>query len=184
MVCRKRTALAETPHFRVRAAGSLVQKPGCPDYVSDALGEDRLQALCLGECYNPSDTRRLISRIEVVRVRPQIREDEEIGSLIEDPWRVFECEPDPNGCGVVFDDPDFSKSARDAVYYVRAIEEPKPAINAGGVRCEYGADGSCESVNPCGGLAAFEDDCLAESEARAWSSPIFVDFASGQAAAR
>ena len=34
--------------------------------------------LCRGECYNPSDERRKISRIEVVRIHPQVTGNEEI----------------------------------------------------------------------------------------------------------
>jgi hypothetical protein len=173
------TTLAETPQFRVRAVGSLEPAPGCPDHVRVALGEERMQQLCLGECYHPSDSRRRIARIEVVRVRPQDRPDEPVGRLVEDPWRVFECAPDPAGCSVRFDDPEFTTAARDAVYYVRAIEEPTLAINAGGLRCEVDARGRCLQADPCGAEKPFEDDCLAESEQRAWSSPIFVDWAEG-----
>ncbi|MEE8581935.1 MAG: DUF3604 domain-containing protein, partial [Myxococcota bacterium] len=171
------TALAETPRFRVRAAGSLVQKPGCPAQVAAVLGEERMKELCLAECYHPSDRRRLISRIEVIRVRPQNHPDEPVGPLIEDPWRVFECPRDPAGCSVTFEDPEFSTAGRDAVYYVRAIETPSLVINGGGLRCEVDAEGRCLRVEPCGLLAPFDDDCLAESEQRAWSSPIFVDWA-------
>ena len=37
------------------------------------------------------------------------------------------------------------------------------------------AEGNCTAVDGCG--LDPEDDCLAEHEPRAWSSPIFVDFA-------
>ena len=182
------TELSETPHFAVRAIGSLEQQPGCPDHVRAALGEERMQQLCLTECYNPSDTRRRITRIEVVRIRPQVRRDEPVGPLIEDPWRVFECPAASDGCSITFDDAEFATTARDAVYYVRAIEEPAPAINAGGLRCTYDSEGRCVRIDPCGAQKPFEDDCLAPSEPRAWSSPIFVDWAGtaendGQAAA-
>jgi hypothetical protein len=170
------TRLSENPHFRVRAIGSRQQAPGCPEDVEAALGSERMQALCLGECHNPSDERKRITRIEVIRVRPQSRPDEPIGELVEDPWRVFPCASDAGGCSVIFEDPDFATAARDAVYYVRAIEEPSLAISAGGVRCERDSQGRCTEVNLCGRLAPFDDDCLAETEPRAWSSPIFVDY--------
>ncbi|MHC4711004.1 MAG: DUF3604 domain-containing protein, partial [Planctomycetota bacterium] len=170
------TVMRTAPTFEVRAVGSLEQRPGCPDYSLSALSEDRLQRLCRNECYNPSDRRRPISRIEVVRIRPQTAPGEPIAELIEDPWRVFPCTSDPAGCRVRFSDPAFSAAKRDALYYVRAIEEPSPAVNAGNLRCERDANGRCVRMNACVGAPA-EEDCLAQNEERAWSSPIFVDFA-------
>ncbi len=164
------------PTFRVRAAGSFQQKPGCPEASVAALAPERLQRLCQGECYNPGDERYRITRIEVVRIRPQVRPDEPIGSLIEDPWRKLPCKSDPAGCTVEFGDPDFVAGKREAIYYVRAIQEPTPAVNAASLRCEYDAQGNCVKVNPCYGdyRTAFDDDCLAPNEERAWSSPIYV----------
>jgi hypothetical protein len=166
------------PRFRVRAIGAFRQRPGCPEYSLNALPPEEIERLCRGECYNPSDERRRITRLEVVRIRPQIRPAEPIGRLIEDPWRTFECAPNPAGCSVVFEDTDFATRRRDTVYYVRAIEEAEPAINAANLRCEYDADGNCVSVNPCWGDYRTDpsDDCLAPHEPRAWSSPIYVDF--------
>jgi len=164
------------PIFQVRAVGSLAQSPGCPEYASESLSPERLAHLCKGECYNPSDRRRLITRIEVVRIQPQNHPDEPVASLIRDPWRSFDCEPNAAGCSITFEDPDFAAEARDTLYYVRAIEEPAPGVNADNLRCEYGEKGECAKVNLCGGPDALEDDCLAEHEPRAWSSPIFVDF--------
>ena len=60
---------------------------------------------------------------------------------------------------------------------VRAVEAPSPAVNAGLLRCEKDAEGSCVKVKPCLGVPD-SDDCLAETEERAWSSPIFVEHAS------
>ena len=168
--------LGEAPVFEVRAIGSFEQEAGCSNEAVDALGPERIEWLCGGECLRPSDERRLISRIEVVRIRPQREAGERVGPLIEDPWRVFPCRPDPEGCRVLFGDPGFAEGARDAVYYVRAIEEPSPAVNAGNLRCERDEDDTCLEVHPCP-PEPFEDDCLTETEHRAWSSPVFVGYA-------
>jgi hypothetical protein len=173
------TEQSANPIFQVRAVGSLAQNPGCPEYASNSLSPERLARICKGECYNPSDRRRLITRIEVIRIQPQNHPGEPVASLIQDPWRSFACEPDAAGCSVTFEDPDFTGEARDTLYYVRAIEEPAPGVNADNLRCEYDENGECVKVNLCGGADALEDDCLAEHEPRAWSSPIFVDFRAG-----
>jgi hypothetical protein len=171
------TWLAEAPRFRVRAAGSFKQKPGCPDYAHAAMPKERLEYLCRGECYNPTDERHRITRIEVVRVRPQERPGEPVKPLIDDPWLRFDCEPNPDGCVVEFSDDDFVANGRDATYYVRAIQEPTPAINAGGLRCRYDEQGNCIEPDLCYGdyRTSFDDDCLSPAEERAWSSPIYVN---------
>jgi len=168
------------PRFEVRAVGAFQQKPGCPEYSVRGAGPEHLARLCQNECYNPSDRRKIITRIEVVRIRPQQRKGEAVGPLIEDPWRVFQCDPNPAGCTVLFDDPEFGPDARDTVYYARAIEEPSPAVNAGNLRCEDDGKGGCASVDPCYGdyRTDRDDDCTEPIEERAWSSPIFVDHAS------
>jgi hypothetical protein len=171
--------LQSNPRFRVRAAGSFEQKPGCPDVATRGLSPARLQRLCRGECANPSDTRRPITRIEVVRIRPQLRPDEPLDLLIEDPWRSLPCPGDPSGCTVQFEDESFSQGGRDSVYYVRAIEAPAPAVNAGGLRCLRDEAGECLEPRPCDEVDD-ADDCLEEIEPRAWSSPIFVDYGGGQ----
>jgi hypothetical protein len=154
----------------------LHQEPGCTD-APEGVSRERLEWLCAGECYNPSDERRLVTRIEVVRIRPQAAPHEPVAVLIEDPWRVFPCDPDPSGCVVRFDDPDFVDGGRDAVYYVRAIEESSPVINARNLRCSYDETGRCTAMDPCYGdyRTPASDDCEELSEERAWSSPIFVD---------
>ncbi|MBY0277443.1 DUF3604 domain-containing protein [Candidatus Binatia bacterium] len=169
--------LGKAPRFRVRAAGSFKQKPGCPDYAHGAMSKERLEKLCRGECYNPSDERHQITRIEVVRIRPQARPDEPIGPLIEDPWKRFDCVPSPDGCVVEFEDEDFVQGGRDATYYVRAVQEPTPAVNAGGLRCRYDEKGDCIEPDICYGdyRTPFSDDCLTPAEERAWSSPIYVN---------
>jgi len=169
--------VSAAPRFRVRAVGAAKQKPGCPEYAVRGIGSDRLETLCRGECNNPSDEHRLITRIEVVRIRPQVRPDEPVDDLIEDPWRRFACAPDQAGCAVEFEDPDFLSGGREALYYVRAIQEPTPAINAGNLRCKYDAEGNCIELDPCyGGYQTDkDDDCLSENEERAWSSPIWLE---------
>jgi hypothetical protein len=169
--------VADAPRFEVRAVGSLEQEPGCPDWSQTALGPEEIARVCRGECYHPSNRRRLITRIEVVRIRPQIAPDEEIAGLIDDPWRVFACAPSEAGCVVQFEDPEGSEASRDAVYYVRAIEAATEMVNAASLRCTRDADGRCVDVDPCWGdyRTAGDDDCLAPAEPRAWSSPIYVD---------
>jgi hypothetical protein len=172
-------ALGESPRFEVRAVGSFEQKPGCPDFSTSALTPERLEYLCKGECYHPSDQRRLITRIEIVRIHPQLTKGEPMDLLIEDPWKTLPCPPDRSGCSVSFDDPDFLLRGRDAVYYARAIEEKSLAVNADNLRCSYDAEGNCVSMNPCWGdwRTPASDTCLGETEERAWSSPIYLDWA-------
>ncbi|MCB9487940.1 MAG: DUF3604 domain-containing protein [Deltaproteobacteria bacterium] len=166
----------DAPRFRVRAVGSFEQKPGCPEFSTAALTSERLDHLCGGECFNPGDKRRKITRVEVVRIRPRNSADEKLGDLIEDPWKVVACEDDGAGCEVTFTDPEYPTLGREALYYVRAIQEPTMAINADTLRCKYNDAGECVEMEPCYGdyRTPASDDCLAETEERAWSSPIWV----------
>ena len=158
------------PKFQVRAAGSFEQKPGCAPDVIEALGETRIERICAGECYNPGDRRRRIGRIEVIRIQRQQSEDEPVSTLIEDPWKTIPCPEGPELCVAEFEDPSYSELGRDVLYYVRALQEPTPTVNGGGLRC---TGGQCE---PCYGnfRTPAGDDCLVDSEERAWSSPIFL----------
>ncbi len=171
------TALATAPRFQVRAVGSLREQPGCPEISTRGLPPERLARLCRGECYNPGDDRHPIVAVEVVRIRPQQHRGEPVDPLIEDPWKRFECAPDPNGCSVTFEDEEFAGSGRDAVYYVRVLQEQTPAINGANLRTTFDAAGAAVSTSPCYGdyRTPFDDDCLAPVHERAWSSPIFVD---------
>ena len=69
------------------------------------------------------------------------------------------------------------------MYYVRALQGPTPAINGAQLRSVFGQapDGSREvrSVAPCyaGWRTSWDDDCLSPVQERAWSSPIYVDYA-------
>jgi hypothetical protein len=165
--------LDTSPIFQVRAVGSFEQKPGCPADALDALAPDRMARLCRGECYNPGDQRRPITRIEVVRIRPQKNSSEEVSTLVEDPWQTFSCPGDPEGCRIAFTDPDFDRAGRDTLYYVRAIETPSLAIGADALGCGDARGESCTPVAACS-TRPDSDDCLAVTEERAWSSPIFV----------
>jgi hypothetical protein len=160
-----------TPKFRVRAAGAFEQLPGCPETVSQSLGAERIERICAGECYNPSNHRRKITRIEVVRIGRQMKESESLGDLIEDPWLTIPCSRDQDVCEVEFEDRWFASANREVVYYVRAIQEPTAAVNAGGLRC---SEGKCD---PCYGdyRVPFDDECLSMTEERAWSSPIYLN---------
>ena len=166
--------IAGAPTFRVRAAGSFEQKPGCPNTTSSALTAERVEELCLGECYFPSDTRRPITRIEVIRIRPQIDANEDVTPLIEDSWKTFSCPAQGEGCEITFSDPEFGRDGRTTSYYVRAIEAPTPALNADPLGCQSDGSGGCASIDPCFDRPD-SDECQAPSEQRAWSSPIFLD---------
>ncbi|WP_211827003.1 DUF3604 domain-containing protein [Kistimonas asteriae] len=173
----------QTPRFRVTAVGAFKQKPGCPaDAISD-FGPDKIESVCRGECYNPSDERQQIERIEIVRVEPQMYPDEPIitaegDSRIQNVWKSFTCPADSDSCSVTFDDDRFLEEARNVVYYARAIQAPTPKINGDTLRCEYDANGNCIRVRPCYADERTDkgDQCLAEVSSKAWSSPIFVDY--------
>ena len=132
-----------------------------------------LSQLCLGECYRPTDVRRRIERIEVIRIRPQVSADEDVASLIDDPWQSFECPDDPSGCVATFVDPEFSEAGRDTVYYARVLEEPSPTVNGGDpMNCDRDSDGRCLKSHMC----EQGSDCTRNHAQRAWSSPIYVDY--------
>ncbi|MDG2303201.1 MAG: DUF3604 domain-containing protein [Candidatus Binatia bacterium] len=166
--------MTDTPLFRARAVGSFEPKAGCPIESRESMNEARLARLCQGECYYPSDVRRPITRIEVVRIQPQTSPNENVDDLIEDPWKVLPCTGGADGCEVTFTDDEFRSSGRDTLYYVRAIEAPSQVVDADPLGCTRDAKGRCVEVSPCFSKP-WTDDCLSESEERAWSSPIFVD---------
>ncbi len=173
-----RVESGENPTFRVRAAGAFKQKPGCPEEAANGMPQDRFDKLCRGECYNPTDTRHVIDRIEIIRIRPQVDGTENVADLVDDAWLVHECPADPAGCSFTFTDPDYAENGRDTLYYARAVQEKTPAINGANLRCTYDAEGNCIEVNPC--YADYrtdaDDACLADVGHRAWSSPIYVDW--------
>ena len=165
----------ENPKFKVRALGSQKQRQGCS--LENEIDPYLLENICNGECFNPIDERNNISRIEIIRIRPQTYPDEPIETLIQDPWKVFECEPSQEGCSIEFEDQNFIDANREIIYYVRAIQQPSLSIAAANLACEFDESGKCIKVNLCGDIdGQGEGDCLAESEERAWSSPIFVKF--------
>jgi Protein of unknown function (DUF3604) len=173
-----RMAAAAAPTFEVRAAGAFKQKPGCPDFAKAGLDEARLKKICSGECDNPSDERSQITRIEVVKIRPQAAKGEALAELIQDRFIVHQCKPSANGCTFTFTDPDFANGGRDALYYVKAVQEAQPTMNADPLKCERDASGKCVKVNICyGDYRSGASDCTAPAEPRAWSSPIYVDYA-------
>ncbi|MBW2286194.1 MAG: DUF3604 domain-containing protein [Deltaproteobacteria bacterium] len=168
--------LAENPRFEVRSVGAFQQQPGCPEWSRQGLRPERLQRLCRNECYHPSDERYAISAIEVVRIRPQTRHGEAVAPLIEDPWRRFPCDREQDGCSAVFEDPEYATSGRDALYYVRVLQEPTTALNGAPLSTQFDAEGNAIGTTLCWG-----DDkdslagCPAPVQERAWSSPIFVN---------
>jgi hypothetical protein len=102
-----------------------------------------------------------------------MRPDEPVDTLIDDPFLVIPCRGTGPECVARFEDPEYADGRRDVLYYVRAIEAPSPAVNAGALRCDE--EGRCR---PCYGdyRTSEDDDCLSPNEERAWSSPIFLRF--------
>ena len=158
--------MSQNPQFEVRAAGSFKQNPGCSKESIDSLSFERLDYLCAGECYNPSNERHIIERIEVIKITPQSYAGEAISPLIQDAWKVIPCSG-LGECIVKFEDDNYS---RDTVYYVRAVQEATPAINGAPLSQR-------EDFKICKGSfrTSLEDNCLSMTNERAWSSPIYVN---------
>jgi hypothetical protein len=158
--------MSQNPSFEVKAAGSFKQNPGCSSESIDALSSERLEYLCAGECYNPSNERHAIKHIEVIKITPQSYSGEAISPLIQDPWRIIPCSG-THDCIVKFEDEEFS---RDSVYYVRAIQEETPAINGSSLSAR-------KDFRLCKGSfrTNLSDNCLSMTNERAWSSPIYVN---------
>jgi len=163
----------EPPRFRVKAVGSPVMNPGCPQVLVEALGQAFIDDVCNGQCYNPSHRRKPIERIEVVKVRQQLSRNEAIGPLIQDPFLVIPCDPARPACEVEFDDPAYAGEDRTVSYYVRAIEQAAPSVNAQNLKCRY-EDDTCVEMDPCLMSPAPGNTCMGVAEERAWSSPIYL----------
>jgi hypothetical protein len=159
--------MSQNPQFTVRAAGSFKQKDGCPEESIDSLSPERLEYLCAGECYNPSNERHIIDRIEIVKITPQSYAGEAVSPLIEDAWKTISCEGESE-CVVKFEDQSYT---RDSVYYVRAIQEATQAINGKNFFTESNEFKLCKGSFK----TALTDDCLSTTSERAWSSPIYLN---------
>jgi hypothetical protein len=159
--------MSQNPKFTVRAAGSFKQKEGCPMESIDSLSPKRLEYLCAGECYNPSNERHIIDRIEIIKITPQSYAGEAVSPLIDDVWQTFSCEGSSE-CVVTFEDQSYT---RDSVYYVRAIQESTPAINGENFITNN------DEFKLCKGSfrTPLMDDCLSATNERAWSSPIYLN---------
>jgi hypothetical protein len=163
----------EPPRFRVKAVGSPVRIPGCPQVLVEALGQEFIDNVCNGQCYNPSSRRVPVERIEVVKVRQQLDPNEPIEPLIQDPFRVLSCKRGSAVCEAVFDDPAYAGEDRTVAYYVRAIQRETPSVNAQNLKCSY-EDGTCEEMDPCRASPDPDNTCMGVAEERAWSSPIYL----------
>ncbi len=174
--------LGHTPRFRVRALGAFEQQPGCPDFAVAALGRERVASLCGGDCYRPGDRRKAITRIEIVRIRPQVAPDEAVADLIENTWQVHECPADGSGCEFEFEDTDYILAERPAVYYARVIQEEEPLIGGDPFGCVYDEEGVCQRREYCiGERAGPQENCLAPAAPRAWTSPIYLEYGAAPA---
>ena len=168
--------ISQKPQFEVTAIGSFKQKPGCPEYVYTAMSAEEISRLCLNECYNPSNERNKIDRIEIVKITPTTELDS-ISNNIQDPWKVFTCNDKGEGCSANFFDDEYVLNNKSSLYYARAIQEPTNIVGGDPLRCELNEAGECIKIRPCyssGPDFDPNDDCLAPVGERAWSSPIFL----------
>ena len=168
--------ISQKPQFEVTAIGSFKQKPGCPEYVHTAMSAEEISRLCLNECYNPSNERNKIDRIEIVKITPTTELDS-ISNNIQDPWKVFTCNDKGEGCSANFFDDEYVLNNKSSLYYARAIQEPTNIVGGDPLRCELNEAGECIKIRPCyssGPDFDPSDDCLAPVGERAWSSPIFL----------
>jgi hypothetical protein len=69
-------------------------------------------------------------------------------------------------------DPEFPALGRDTVYYARVYEAPNLTVNGDPLSCRRDGEGRCLETTLC----QRGQQCLAEDEPRAWSSPIYVDW--------
>ena len=159
--------MSQNPQFIVRAAGSFKQKAGCPTESIDSLSPKRLEYLCAGECYNPSNERHIIDRIEIIKITPQSYAGEAVSPLIDDAWKTISCEG-KSECVIKFEDQSYT---RDSVYYVRAIQEFTPAINGNSSLTDNNEFKLCKGSF----RTSLADDCLSNINERAWSSPIYLN---------
>jgi hypothetical protein len=159
--------MSQNPKFVVRAAGSFKQKEGCPAESIDSLSSERLEYLCAGECYNPSNERYNIERIEIIKITPQSYAGEAVSPLIQDAWKTISCKGQSE-CLVEFEDLNYS---RDSIYYVRALQEQTFAINGENTPL------SGQEFKLCKGSFKTDlaDNCLGKTNERAWSSPIYLN---------
>ena len=172
----KERNISQKPQFEVTAIGSFKQKPGCPEYVHTAMSAEEISRLCLNECYNPSNERNKIDRIEIVKITPTTELDS-ISNNIQDPWKVFTCNDKGEGCSANFFDDEYVLNNKSSLYYARAIQEPTNIVGGDPLRCELNEAGECIKIRPCyssGPDFDPNDDCLALAGERAWSSPIFL----------
>jgi hypothetical protein len=161
------------PRFRVKAVGSPVLHPGCAPATVEALGEEFIEDVCNGQCYYPSSRRYPIVRIEVVKVRQQLDPEEPVMPLVQDPFLVIDCDPEKPACEAEFEDPDYAGEDRTVAYYVRAMQQETPSVNAQNFNCRY-KDDTCVEMDPCTPSRDPENTCMGVAEERAWSSPIYL----------
>ena len=86
-----KTEMSENPIFEVKAVGSFKQNSGCPDLGLSKSQNEQIMKLCKNECFNPSEERRDITRVEIIKITPQNFNNEPIENLIKDVWKVHDC---------------------------------------------------------------------------------------------
>ncbi len=172
----QKVLMNSTPKFKVTVIGSPKQNSGCPDFINAGMDADKLEKMSFGECFNPTQQRHHMDKIEIIRIRPQSFAGEDVADLIEDPWKTFDCPKDSAKCEVNFSDDEFPGKQRDTVYYARAIEEAIPMINANNLNTQFDNRGNAISTDICFGSyeTPASDECLALKGHQAWSSPIFT----------